>query len=124
MEPEEERQILDRLDEEIGALGLSRRQFAKEVDIPETTVQSWFGRGKIPNAKAFIKIGQRKGISLTYVLLGRQAESLEDEIMLRVVRELKQLTPDELEDALPFIKGLVQTMVARRKGGATGEALA
>src|SRR5690242_2382864 len=88
----------------------SRNKWAKELDLPPSTVTGWFaGTPRAPDTFQLLQMARKRRLSLNWLLLGEGPEllgpgssraSLESELQSWIRAELeskKQAQPDEIE---------------------------
>lgn len=96
--------------------GLKRAALVNELDIPEATVRSWFNRGSMPSADIAFKVAKFLGVSVEYLLTGRE------------VPEPSAPAPSGLERKVSMLsaaqKKAVEAVIDSFLDGATGETTA
>jgi len=94
----------------------NQRKFAEKLGIPVTTLAS-IEKGSLPGPDFLILISQKTGVSIDYLLTGLSKNATDkvqeeeniyftagDRTMQRLLKYIKDFTPDELEDLLGYIK--------------------
>lgn len=96
--------------------GISRKEFAKEVDIPYSTVCSWFNEFKFPYHKSLPTIADYFGVSVTELITPRTDKSVSAitddvtktiEILQKKTECLKELVNKASNLTVPQIECLI-----------------
>lgn len=92
--------------------GISRKEFAKEVDIPYSTVCSWFNEYKFPHHKSLPAIADYFGVSVTELITPRTDKSVSaitDDVTQTI--EILQKKTERLKELVNKASNLTVTQI-------------
>lgn len=98
----------ERLREEIEYKGLLVKEVAAECGISNSTFLSYIdARGVLPNVETAVKIASVLGVSVEYLVTGKDDSEKINPVMKIVKDDLRKLTPAQLKTVQKMIHALV-----------------
>ncbi len=109
--------IVERIDKLLKERNQNRNVLAPAVGIRPQTISGWSTRGTIPAADTALNIANYFGVSVEWLLTGREREGLTEEER-RLLDEWRQLDERDREDVL----GIVEMKLERSTGSSPAAA--
>lgn len=112
--------FLQRVLEEMDFLQVSKAELSRAIEVPDSTVRSWFKKDSIPAADTALKIADFLNVPLEYLITGKKDESKKSKIELtdferNLLREAASLLPEDKAELMAYIamkKTLYRTLKA------------
>lgn len=96
-------EIVMRIDSRLKEQNLKRKALAEKVGISVQPFTAWSKQGSIPAADTAYYIAQELGVSVEWLLTGREREGLTEEER-RLVDEWRQLDARDRQDVLGIVE--------------------
>lgn len=102
-----------RLLDEMNFLGIKKADLAHELNIPDSTIRSWWARDAMPAADVALKVAQFLNVSLEYLITGKNAPPKKEkrqEVDLTFLKSFSMLSESDKEE----IKDIINLKIARK----------
>ena len=101
--------FLQRVIEEMDFLQVSKAELSRAIDVPDSTVRSWFKKDSIPAADTALRIADFLNVSLEYLVTGKKNESKKSKTELsdfekNLLREAAGLLPEDKVELMSYIE--------------------
>ena len=101
--------IVNRIDKLLKERNENRRHLASAIQISPTTISVWSTRGTIPAADTALNIANYFGVSVEWLLTGRERDGLTEEER-RLLDGWRQLDGRDREDVLGVVEMKLERM--------------
>ena len=92
--------FVERIDEELDFKGMKRAELLRLLGLPRNSISNWLERGNIPAGDICLKIADYFGVSIEYLITGKNNDSTQEERWL--ISQWKQLS-DEQKSSIRFL---------------------
>ena len=112
-----------RLSEEMDYLGIKKADLSRELNIPDSTIRSWWSRDAMPAADVALKVAQFLNVSLEYLITGKNAPPKKekrqeiDSVFLESFSMLSESDKEEIKDIINLKLVRKQKIPILQKGG-------
>ena len=103
-----------RLNQLLQKQGISALALAKDIGVPKSIVYEWKAGKRSPSAENMRKMSEYFGVSLSY-LMGKESEGEEEELLL-LLRQAKQLSPQDHADLVASFKQSLDLYLRTKQG--------
>lgn len=112
--------ITDRITEELDYLGFSRADLSRGAGVSESTIRNWI-RGTAPQAEMLYKVAKFLGVSLEYLITGKDSPQVHkmppplDDREKELLEDFRKLNETDKIESIAIIKlklNLYQTLSA------------
>ena len=85
--------FVERIDEELDFKGMKRAELLRLLGLPRNSISNWLERGNIPAGDICLKIADYFGVSIEYLITGKNNDSTQEERWL--ISQWKQLSDEQ-----------------------------
>jgi len=96
-----------RLGNELTRCGKNWRWLGKMSSVPESTMSRWRDQGKYPSVEKVVKMAQAVGMSVEYLVTGKDPAGLSEK-SLRIALVAEKLSDDGKNVALTQVESLIK----------------
>ena len=96
-------QIVKRIDDELDFRGETRVELAKYLGINPQNISAWYTRGTVPAGDICLRISEYLGISIEYLIYGKEPESTQEE--RKLLKQWHALSSEEKNFIQIFLDG-------------------
>ena len=98
--------LIERLTLCLNNRGMTRKAWAAEFGIPTTTIGNWIQRGSIPSVELIYKIAQYFGVSMEWLLTGK--DTLIDDTTAAMIVKFNQLSAEQKQTLITVADSLIK----------------
>lgn len=95
--------FVERIDEELDFKGMKRAELLRLLGLPRNSISNWLERGNIPAGDICLKIADYFGVSIEYLITGKNNDSTQEERWL--ISQWKQLSDEQKSNIRLLLNG-------------------
>lgn len=95
--------FVERIDEELDFKGMKRAELLRLLGLPRNSISNWLERGNIPAGDICLKIADYFGVSIEYLITGKNNDSTQEERWL--ISQWKQLSDEQKSSIRLLLNG-------------------
>ena len=93
--------FVKRIDERLNSVRKKRAELLRDLDLPRNAISNWEGRGNIPAGDICIRIADYLGVSVEWLVTGKEAAlSSEERTLLKQWKVLSEEQKDTIRTLL------------------------